>query len=149
MPTVAQYLERLRSCGFKLTPQRHLLCELLAQAVGHPTVEQLYNQARQAMPTLSLKTVYSILADLAQTGSIRLVDLGTGSLRVELNSQQPHAHLVCRVCGRVDDVEGPPWLQEEVPPPLANGHSTPPGFLVEECAVIYRGVCPACQEAAR
>ena len=56
------------------------------------------------METISLKTVYQTLHDLAELGEIAALDLGTGMTRFDPNVDHPHHHLVCRQCGRVRDL---------------------------------------------
>ena len=56
------------------------------------------------MPTMSLKTVYQTVHDLEALGEVHVLDLGTGSLRVDPNVEDDHHHLVCTACGRVRDV---------------------------------------------
>ena len=131
-----------RRHGMKITPQRQLLCSLVEEAHDHPTVEALHLRATQTMPTISLKTVYTTLGELAELGMIRLVALGTGSVRVDPNPA-PHAHFVCRACGRI--VDHP--LEPEADPGSALASDL--GFVVEERDVIYRGRCAACLSKER
>lgn len=126
---------RLRRNGLKLTPQRHLICRLIEQATGHPTAEELYDSATEVMPSMSLKTVYSTLNELAAMDAIRLVNVGTGGFRVESN-MEPHAHLVCRGCGKVMDVPVNSAEQLTVPPEF--------DFEVEQREVTFRGLCRDC-----
>ena len=60
------------------------------------------------------------------------IDADDGQLR-------PHSHARCRLCGAVADL---PAI--EVGAPADDG-----GFLLEDCAVIYRGVCPDCRRAGK
>ena len=41
------------------------------------------------MPTISLKTVYQTVHDLEEMGEVTLLDLGTGSVRVDPNVERP------------------------------------------------------------
>lgn len=139
--TEAYLIEALRSHGLKVTPQRHLICQLIAQAQGeHPSAEMLYEQAARVMPTLSLKTVYTTVSELAQIGAVRLDRFGTENLRVD-TYMAPHAHAVCQECGRLKDMpiddKALAALREAV------GDST---FQVDNCEVIYRGLCEHCSE---
>ena len=131
-------LEEFRRRGMKVTPQRHLLCSLVAEASDHPTVEAVYARASERMATISLKTVYTTLGELAELGCIRLVSLGSGGLRVDPDPS-PHAHLVCRHCGRVVDQP----LHDESSSLLAKAQDL--GFEIEEQDVIYRGRCVHCR----
>lgn len=140
--TEAYLIEALRSHGLKVTPQRHLICQLIAQAEGeHPSAEMLYEQAARVMPTLSLKTVYTTVSELAQIGAVRLERFGTDNLRVDTH-MAPHAHAVCQECGRLEDMP----IAEEALAALweAVGESS---FRLDDCEVIYRGLCAQCSEA--
>lgn len=130
----------LRRHGLKLTPQRHLICQLIENSDGHPTAEELYEAATEVMPSMSLKTVYTTLNDLAALNAIRLVNVGTGGFRVERN-MEPHGHLVCRSCGYVVDIPVHPALDEQL--------TIPPGFgfHVEQREVTFRGLCKTCASA--
>ena len=46
-----------------------------------------------------------------------------------------HGHVRCRRCGAVADI---PWVEMGVPSDTA-------GYLLEGCAVEYRGLCPKCR----
>lgn len=127
-----------RQKGMKITPQRQLLCSLVVDAHDHPTVEALHLRALQEMPTISLKTVYTTLTELAELGLIRLVALGTGSVRVDPDPT-PHAHYICRDCGSI--------LDQPLAPDLitATNQAEDLGFIVEERDVIFRGRCASCR----
>ena len=71
--------------GLRVTPQRQMIFGLLQGNDAHPTVESLYERAQAEMPTMSLKTVYQTVHDLEALGEVDVLDLGTGSLRVDPN----------------------------------------------------------------
>ena len=62
----------------------------------HPTAESVHAAARAEMETISLKTVYQTLNELAAMGEIAALDLGTGMTRFDPNVEGVHHHLVCR-----------------------------------------------------
>lgn len=130
-------IQLLRRHGLKLTPQRHLICRLIEASHGHPTAEELYEAATEVMPSMSLKTVYTTLNELAALNAIRLVNVGAGGSRVERN-MAPHGHLVCRSCGQVMDVPVDPAVERRL--------TVPPGidFFVEQREVTFRGLCKRC-----
>src|SRR5690606_8126196 len=129
--------EQLRDNGLKLTPQRHLICQLIENSDGHPTVDELYEQATAVMPSMSLKTVYTTVYELAGLGAIRLVNVGTGGVRIECNLS-PHSHLVCRSCGKVMDVPVDPAEHADLS--VLKEY----GFEVEQREIIFRGLCGEC-----
>src|SRR5260370_1773619 len=104
MKTSAQLTDLFRERGLRVTAQRQVIFRLLHGDEGHPTVESLFERARAEMPTMSMKTVYQTVHDLAALGEVDVLDLGTGSLRVDPNVEHAHHHLVCNTCGRIRDL---------------------------------------------
>src|SRR4051812_26481451 len=104
MKTSDQLTTLFREQGLRVTPQREAIFRLLQANDAHPTVESLYDRARTEMPTISLKTVYQTVHDLEALGEVNVLDLGTGTLRVDPNVEDDHHHLVCTECGRVRDL---------------------------------------------
>ncbi len=137
MKTATELTDLFRRRGLRVTPQRQAIFRLLHGDVSHPTVESLHELARSEMPTISLKTVYQTVHDLADLGEVALLDLGTGSLRVDPNVEVDHHHVVCTDCGRVRDV-----------PVEFDGIRLPSryrrDFTVESVEVIFRGRCDDC-----
>jgi len=126
-----------RDRGLRVTPQRQVIFRLLHGNDAHPTVESLYERAQVEQPTMSLKTVYQTVHDLEGLGEVDVLDLGTGSLRVDPNVEHPHHHLVCRTCGRVRDV---PVEFDGLRVPARYRRT----FTVEAVQVIFRGHCANC-----
>lgn len=130
-----------RDQGLRVTPQREAIFRLLHGNDGHPTVESLYDAARSQMPTISLKTVYQTAHDLEAMGQVTLLDLGTGSVRVDPNVEHAHHHLICDECGKVRDLPLDfPALR--VPPKLRDG------FSVSAVEVNFRGRCDECETSS-
>jgi Fe2+ or Zn2+ uptake regulation protein len=137
MKTTEQLTDLFRERGLRVTPQRQMIFGLLQANDSHPTVESLYERARSEMPTMSLKTVYQTVHDLEALGEVDVLDLGTGSLRVDPNVEDDHHHLVCSSCGRVRDL------------PVEFDGLRVPGryrrdFTVDAVQVIFRGRCDDC-----
>jgi Fur family ferric uptake transcriptional regulator len=70
---------------------------------------------------------------------VRALDLPGHPARFECRTgDDDHHHLVCRSCGRIDDVEK---VADEAP------CATPPGigsFDVETAEITFWGTCPGC-----
>ena len=137
MKSSAQLTDLFREQGFRVTPQRQAIFRLLQANDAHPTVEALFERARTEMPTISLKTVYQTVHDLEALGEVQVLDLGTGSLRVDPNVEDDHHHLVCTVCGRIRDL---PVAFTGLRVPSRYRH----GFTVDDIQVIFRGRCEEC-----
>ena len=140
MKTADELTDLFRERGLRMTPQRQVIFRLLHGDDAHPTVESLYERALAEMPTISRKTVYQTVHDLETMGEVELLDVGTGSIRVDPNVDRVHHHLVCRQCGTVRDVlldiadlRVPARYRRE--------------FTVEAVEVVFRGVCDDCASA--
>lgn len=123
-----------RERGLKITPQRVAIFQALHGNTGHPTAEAVYASVVPGMPSISLRTVYQTLNDLAEMGEINALDLGTGSARFDPNVGEHH-HLVCDTCGSIDDVHVD--VSGLAPTELR-------GFHVTAAQVIFRGRCASC-----
>jgi Fe2+ or Zn2+ uptake regulation protein len=106
--------------------------------VTHPSAESVHALVSREMETVSLKTVYQTLHDLAELGQIVPLDVGTGMTRFDPNVDDPHHHLVCRQCGSVRDLMAAfPDLQ------VPKGADL--GFEVGSAEIVFRGLCPECR----
>lgn len=135
----AELTELFRAQGLKVTPQRQCIFRALDGNDRHPTAEAIYEQVAGEMPTISLRTVYQTLNDLASMGEITQIDLGTGSSRFDPNLDA-HQHLVCDGCGAVHDVAVD---FTDIRLPRGQGH----GFRVSRTEIVFRGLCPTCLAA--
>ncbi len=139
MHSEAELTELFHEAGLRVTPQRQAIFRLLQGDATHPTVEALFDRARTEMPALSLKTVYQTVHDLEALGELHVLDLGTGSVRVDPNVEDEHHHLVCTACGRVRDL---PVAYDDLQVPARYRR----GFTVDDVVVIFRGRCEECSQ---
>ncbi|MEY2436821.1 MAG: Fur family transcriptional regulator, peroxide stress response regulator [Acidimicrobiaceae bacterium] len=139
MRTPAELTELFRARGLKVTPQRQAIFRILHDARIHPTAEAVYAAAATEMPTISLRTVYQTLNDLASMGEVHALDLGTGSARFDPNLDAHH-HLVCESCGAVHDLYAD-FGEVKVPSRQRQG------FVVESTEIVFRGRCAECAGA--
>ena len=133
--------ELFRSSGRKVTPQRQCIFRALQGDVNHPSAEQVYDRVRAEMETISLRTVYQTLYELAELGEVAALDLGTGQARFDPNVEAAHHHLVCRECGKVRDLHVE-FDGLEVPADADQGYD------VRTAEVIFRGLCVDCRAPA-
>ena len=136
MKSPAELTEAFRAQGLKVTPQRQRIFSALHGNPEHPTAEAVYASVSADMPTISLRTVYQTLNDLASMGEIVQLELGTGSARFDPNLDGHH-HLVCGHCGKVLDVDAE-IAGLDLPEDRRRG------FVIDATQVVFRGTCPDC-----
>jgi Fur family transcriptional regulator, peroxide stress response regulator len=127
--------EKLGTSGFRFTPQRRCVYDVLLQKRDHPTADEVFIRAKRAMPEISHATVYNCLDALVQSGLARQVQLQRGATRFCPNMTE-HAHYHCEACGEVFDV---------MLPADAATLAGPKGFKVDHYDIAVHGVCADCQ----
>ena len=131
-------LDRLRARRWRLTAQRRVVAQALEGDNVHLTADEVLVRARELLPEISRATVYNTLNDLVLLGEVAEVADEGRSKRYDPNGAHPHQHLLCTVCGRLDDVVVD--LDACVPHPGDLGE-----FLIDEVDVVFRGRCLACR----
>lgn len=138
-------LERVRSCGLKLTPQRMAIVREIAADPTHPTAQELFERLRPSLPTMSFATVYNTLDALAREGLCAALSLSPGASRFDAN-MAPHHHAVCDRCGLVRDVMSVMPEANRSAHNVTPAATVPQGFDVRAVEMIYRGLCAECAE---
>jgi len=93
--------ELLKSAGSKVTPQRLALLSVLRKARKPLSVERIMAGLQGRMDRV---TVYRALEALQKAGITRRVDMGHTHAHYELEGTEHHHHLICKKCGRIEDV---------------------------------------------
>src|SRR5215475_12110691 len=136
---LAQHLnEHLSTSGFRFTPQRQHVYDVLLEKRDHPTAEEVFIRAKRGMPEISMATVYNCLDALVQCGLVRQVMLERGAARFCPNMRE-HCHFYCDACENVFDIDLPP----------ETGLSLPKGFRAERFDLAIHGRCPTCSNGKR
>lgn len=137
-PDQNHWREMLRNRGLRVTAPRLAVLTAVA-ATPHGDAETLASAARARLGTLSTQAVYDNLHALVEIGLIRRIELPGQPSRYEARVGDNHHHLVCRRCGRTEDVDCAVGEAPCLEPTKSHG------FHVEEAEVTYWGVCAACQ----
>ncbi|MCU1688947.1 MAG: furA 1 [Jatrophihabitantaceae bacterium] len=131
--------EQLRGAGLRVTePRLAIHAALLAHP--HSTAAALidYIAVDASAAGISKQGVYNVLDDLAAAGMVRRIEPAGSAARFELRVGDNHHHLVCRICGRTEDVD---CAVGEAPclVPVSNS-----GFVLDEAEVVWWGRCADC-----
>ncbi len=141
MDTPENLGDRVREHGGRMTRQRKLVLETLAQSQCHPTATELYDMVKERMPGISQGTVYRNLNRLQELGYVQELDYGAGASHYDARVE-PHYHVRCEQCGRVDDVQ----IDLEPRPSIGDAARVAEGWRIHEQRVEFTGVCPECQD---
>jgi Fur family transcriptional regulator, peroxide stress response regulator len=126
----------LKRNGVKLTPQRMIIFQKVAESEEHPNAESVYRAVRKKLPMVSLDTVYRTLWLLQDLGLIRNLG-GKDRARFDGN-MKPHHHFVCNECGWMRDFYNNELDQLKIPKEVRNWGNG------ETVHIEIRGVCRAC-----
>jgi Fur family ferric uptake transcriptional regulator/Fur family peroxide stress response transcriptional regulator len=127
----------LHSRGQRSTPQRNVILRELRRRSHHATVDEIRGSVRAALPGTSTPTVYATLELLVELGLARRIVTGLGPALYD-GRTDPHQHLVCRRCGRVED------LDVVLETDRMAGAAAASGFQAEAAELVISGVCGDC-----
>ncbi len=127
---------------FRMTPQRRQVYDVLMSRKDHPNATDVYLQVKEAMPTISLATVYNCLEAMTQCGMVKQVNLDRESSRYCANLTD-HAHFFCDECGQISDIA----ISESER--ISGAFQMPLGVDVKRYEVTIRGTCERCAPASQ
>jgi Fur family ferric uptake transcriptional regulator len=134
---LAFILDLLGREGHRVTVGRRAVVEALLSAEGHLSADDLVADLQKAHPGLHRATVYRSLEALEGAGLVEHVHLGHGRSVYHL-ADDLHQHLVCEVCGSVE--EAPPDLLSAVARRLRRER----GFVMRPYHFAVLGRCRTC-----
>lgn len=130
-------VQTLQEHGYRLTPQRTMVWDVLRAQDAHLCAEEICSAVQRTFPHVNLSTVYRTLELLTDLGLVRETLLGPGRRFFEVEEEIPHHHLVCERCGAVIHVHGENLGGLDAA--LCDGQ----GFSLREVTVL--GTCAACR----
>jgi Fur family transcriptional regulator, stress-responsive regulator len=125
-----------------MTAQRLAVMRAVA-GQPHITADGVAEVVRAEIGTISTQAVYDSLAVLVAERLIRRIQPAGSAARFEDRVGDNHHHLICRVCGRLVDVD----CAAGAAPCLSAADDQ--GYEIDEAEVAYWGRCPDCLAQAR
>ncbi len=130
-------IELLHDHGLQVTPQRLAVLRAVSEN-PHITADGVAEIVRAGIGTISRQAVYNALGVLVEKGVLRRIQPSGSPTLFEDRVGDNHHHLICRTCGRVEDVDcavgDAPCLQAD----------EDLGYEIDEAEVVYWGHCPEC-----
>lgn len=117
------------------TKQKKLVWDALVD-LNHPTAHEVYCFVKNLCPSISKGTIYRILGMFVKENKALHIQIPNGSDCYDYQTHS-HYHFFCKKCHCVYDINIP----------YSNNISSPGhDFKVEECFILYSGLCPNCQK---
>jgi Fur family transcriptional regulator, ferric uptake regulator len=80
--------------GMRMTEQRRIIAQVIAESEDHPDVEELYRRAWSVDSRISIATVYRTVKLFEDAGILERHEFRDGRARYEEASDQHHDHLI-------------------------------------------------------
>ena len=125
---------------YRITRQRTAVSSLLDETEEFCTAQEIHASLRERGESVGLTTVYRTLQAMAEADEVDVLRTADGEAAYRRCGRSHHHHVVCRGCGRTEEVEGPAverWAEQ-----VAAAH----GYTEITHTVEVFGRCPACTE---
>lgn len=139
MTRPTSFIERLRDAGYKITPPRLAVLEVIEQEGEHLDPAQILRRAQSIHPAIGRATVYRTLELLTQLNIVRPIYVGEHG-PTYIRAEGGHHHLVCSTCGVVIDFDQ--CMAGDMMRDLKDRF----GFQIQSHLLEFYGVCANCQD---
>ncbi len=119
-----------------IKPSHHRIrvLQYLLERRNHPTVDMIYKDLVEEIPTLSKTTLYNTLNLFVERGIVTLITIEENETRYDADTSL-HAHLKCNYCGQIYDIK----MDFSVLDLTALEK-----FEISESHLYFKGICPIC-----
>lgn len=135
-----EYEAILRAAGHRVTQQRLIILDAVCAGHGHTTLGEIYARAHAVDSSLDRSTLYRTLKLFIELGLVVSAEV-SGETYYEIARPRPHHHLVCRRCGREQEIE------HAVMQRMFDQVYQEFGFRADTDHLVLFGVCADCQRA--
>ena len=137
-----QFRTYLRQHNLPVTQQRLAIAGVVFASDRHLSVEDVAHDIVAQGENAGTATIYRTLDLLVQSGLVVERDFGEGFRRFEPSRGIPHhEHLLCTVCGRVEEFRDE--RLERMTTIIAESH----GYSRQRHRLVIYGVCAECQRS--
>ena len=133
----------LKKAGLKVTLPRMKILDLMESSnVRHQSAEDIYQSLRDEGEEVGLATVYRVLTQFEAAGLVTRHHFEGGQAVFELNREGHHDHIVCVICGKVEEFFDDVIESQQIK--VADSK----GFTITDHSLTLYGKCPECQKAS-
>lgn len=133
-------IDRLRAAGYKITPPRLAVLQVIEQDGEHLNPTEILARAQAIHPSVGRATVYRTLELLTQLNIVRPIYVGEGG-PTYIRAEGGHHHLVCSDCGKIVDFDQ--CVAEQMVDELTERF----GFVIKSHLLEFYGLCGDCRGA--
>ena len=126
--------------------QRSIILDIMKKTYDHPTVEEVFEEAKKVYPKIGIATVYRNLNQLSEMGEIKKIALGNGNDRFD-GQLEEHYHMVCTKCGRLQDLKAPPEKMSALRKQLIDAFGLKVSNQASLSSAVMEGVCDHCRKS--
>lgn len=135
--------QELRKVGLKVTLPRVKILQILESSSNkHLSAEDVYKALIEADEDVGLATVYRVLTQFETAGLVMRHHFEGGHSVFELTSVEHHDHIVCNICGAVEE------FYDEIIENQQDKIAESIGFKITDHSMYLYGVCKSCQAEA-
>ena len=131
--------QTLKQKGYKLTPQRRVILDIIHETSSHLTADDIYNLVQQRIRGVNKSTVYRTLELLEELDCVVRSEMGERFIYHHAEEGHHH-HLVCRQCGRIIE------MSEAHLEPMRQMLLDELGFQVDIKHLMLHGLCADCRK---
>tara|TARA_B110000211_G_C13853705_1_gene453328 strand:+ start:140 stop:547 length:408 start_codon:yes stop_codon:yes gene_type:complete len=86
--------EKCKNKGVRLTDQRKVIAQVMADSQDHPDVDELHKRISEVDKKISIATVYRTVKLFEEAGILEKHDFKGGKARYEKSPDEHHDHLI-------------------------------------------------------
>ncbi|MEM7343991.1 MAG: Fur family transcriptional regulator [Chloroflexota bacterium] len=137
MSTLSGLSAQLKRAGYKLTPARLAVIDVLENHEDHLSHDQILVEGKKIYAKLSRATVYRTMDLLVNLNLMRALYLNDATQRF-ISAEGGHHHLICTGCETTIEFDHCTISQ------LAQDLSTQYGFQIRNHLLEFQGLCEDC-----
>lgn len=120
------------------TKQKEVVLDILKKNRIHPTIQEIYELAKENYPNIGKATIYRNIKKLVEEGKLlKLPNSNNESYHYDINIEN-HNHLLCKKCGKIIDIYDNDY--NNAIKKIEKNNS----IKVERVIVILEGLCGEC-----
>lgn len=135
------YIQALRTRGYRVTPQRLIVLDAVCVHQGHATLADIQATVNHMDSTIDRSTIYRALDVLREVGLVVESDIEGAGKVYRIAGESDHHHLVCIACGAVLSVD------QSALEPLLRTIREEYDFEIQADHLVFNGLCKDCRQS--